>query len=84
MSTIFAISPLTDVLTLHYSTAYFGVAFSLAIYGFWKIFKRSSVRKPLEMDLTSGLEEIDADEQWWKENYVPPTTLWGKFVDWLL
>ncbi|VDB87419.1 unnamed protein product [Peniophora sp. CBMAI 1063] len=65
-------------------TAYFGVAFSLAIYGFWKIFKRSAVRKPLEMDLTSGLEEIDADEQWWKENYVPPTTLWGKFVDWLL
>ena len=31
-----------------------------------------------------GLEEIDADEEYWKQNYQPPTTRWGKFVDWLL
>ena len=66
------------------STAYFGIALSLAIYFGWKIFKRTSARKPIEMDLTGGLEAIDEDEQWWKDNYTPPTTLWGKFVDWLL
>ncbi|KAK7452685.1 hypothetical protein VKT23_012086 [Stygiomarasmius scandens] len=65
-------------------TAYFGVILSVFIYGGWKIIKRPSARKPLEMDLLGGLEEIDADEQWWKENYQPPTTLWGKFVEWLL
>jgi len=70
--------------TMRYSTAYFGVILSVLIYGGWKIIKRPSARKPLEMDLLGGLEEIDADEQWWKENYQPPTTLWGKFVEWLL
>ena len=50
----------------------------------WKLFKRPALRKATDMDLTSGLEEIDADEEYWKQNYQPPTTRWGKFVDWLL
>ncbi|KAF9025722.1 hypothetical protein BDZ89DRAFT_1102231 [Hymenopellis radicata] len=65
-------------------TAYFGVAFTLVIYFGWKIFKKSSLRKASEMDLTGGLEAIDEDEQWWKDNFKPPTTLWGRFVEWLL
>ncbi|KAL0573587.1 hypothetical protein V5O48_008364 [Marasmius crinis-equi] len=65
-------------------TAYFGVAFSLVIYCGWKFFKRSSARKPMEMDLLGGLEEVDEDEKWWEANYKPPTTIWGKFVEWLL
>ncbi|KAF5368083.1 hypothetical protein D9758_004432 [Tetrapyrgos nigripes] len=70
--------------TQEFLTAYFGIMLSLIIYFGWKIVKRSSFVKPLEMDLLGGLEEIDADERWWKENYNPPTTLWGKFVEWLL
>ena len=66
------------------STAYFGIALSLCIYFGWKLFKRPALRKATDMDLTSGLEEIDADEEYWKQNYQPPTTRWGKFVDWLL
>ncbi|KAL1700073.1 amino acid permease/ SLC12A domain-containing protein [Schizophyllum commune] len=65
-------------------TAYFGIALSLCIYFGWKLFKRPALRKATDMDLTSGLEEIDADEEYWKQNYQPPTTRWGKFVDWLL
>ncbi|KAF8869246.1 amino acid permease/ SLC12A domain-containing protein [Mucidula mucida] len=65
-------------------TAYFGVVLTFAIYFGWKIFKRSSLRKASEMDLTGGLEAIDEDEQWWKENFTPPTTLWRRFVEWLL
>ncbi|ESK90552.1 proline-specific permease [Moniliophthora roreri MCA 2997] len=65
-------------------TAYFGIALSLAIYFGWKIGKRTSIRKPSEMDLLGGLEEIDEDEKWWNEKYKPPTTLWGRFVEWLL
>ncbi|KIY72604.1 hypothetical protein CYLTODRAFT_440506 [Cylindrobasidium torrendii FP15055 ss-10] len=65
-------------------TAYFGVILSLAIYFGWKIIKGSKLRKASEMDLMSGLEAIDEDEQWWKDNFIPPTTLWGKFVEWLL
>ncbi|KAF9017102.1 hypothetical protein BDZ89DRAFT_1140979 [Hymenopellis radicata] len=65
-------------------TAYFGVAFTFVIYFGWKIFKKSSLRKASEMDLTGGLEAIDEDEQWWTDNFKPPTTLWGRFVEWLL
>ncbi|EIM91355.1 uncharacterized protein STEHIDRAFT_153002 [Stereum hirsutum FP-91666 SS1] len=67
-------------------TAYFGVILTAVIYFGWKLFKRGDqgFRKPAEMDLLGGSEEADEDEKWWQENYVPPTTRWGKFVDWLL
>ncbi|TRM67228.1 amino acid permease/ SLC12A domain-containing protein [Schizophyllum amplum] len=68
----------------NFLTAYFGFILSFGIYGGWKLFKRPSMRRPETMDLTSGLEEVDADEAWWKAHYVPPSTRWGKFVDWLL
>jgi len=66
------------------STAYFGIILSAVIFFGWKIFKRSKQRKLEDMDLLGGLKEIDEDEAWWKEHYIPPTTLWGKFVEWLL
>ncbi|KAL0063219.1 hypothetical protein AAF712_009917 [Marasmius tenuissimus] len=65
-------------------TAYFGVMFSLVIYIGYKLFKRTSARKPGEMDLLGGLEEVDEDEKWWQANYRPPTTVWGRFAEWLL
>ncbi|KAF9262569.1 hypothetical protein L218DRAFT_928953 [Marasmius fiardii PR-910] len=64
-------------------TAYFGVAFSAIIYLGWKLIKRTSTIKASEMDLFGGLEEIDEDEKWWQANYTPPTTTWGRFMEWL-
>lgn len=76
--------PLSPLAT--YSTAYFGIILSAVIYLGWKLFKRGDqgFRKPAEMDLLGGSEEAEEDEKWWQENYVPPTTRWGKFMDWLL
>ncbi|EIM89167.1 uncharacterized protein STEHIDRAFT_94289 [Stereum hirsutum FP-91666 SS1] len=67
-------------------TAYFGIVFSAVIYCGWKFFKPGdqSYRKPEEMDIFGGTEEIEEDEKWWQENYVPPTSWWGRFMDWLL
>lgn len=69
------------------STAYFGIILTVIIYCGWKFLKRDgkgAFKKPTEMDLFSGAEEAEEDEKWWQENYVPPSTKWGRFIDWLL
>lgn len=38
---------------------------------------------PKDADIHAGIDEADADEAYWKEHYVAPSTLPQKFMDWL-
>ncbi|KAF3923428.1 hypothetical protein ABW21_db0206792 [Orbilia brochopaga] len=53
-------------------TAYIGIPIFFALYGFWKIFKRTKWRRTTEIDLFTGKAAIDAE--YWPEQ-VPRNTL---------
>ncbi|GMM54391.1 hypothetical protein DAKH74_010070 [Maudiozyma humilis] len=52
----------------------------------WKgTFFRWKWYKPIEeIDVITGVEEIEFITKELDDNRVPPTTLWGKFMDWLI
>ncbi|KAI0741392.1 general amino acid permease 1 [Daedaleopsis nitida] len=55
-------------------TAYINIPFFIALYVFWKLYKRTKIWKPLEMDFVTGIPTIEETE-------LPeekPTTFWGK------
>ncbi|KAH3686095.1 hypothetical protein WICPIJ_002932 [Wickerhamomyces pijperi] len=37
-----------------------------------------------EIDVLSGLDDAEREEVAWNEKWVPPTSLWGRFMDWFL
>jgi len=47
--------------------AYIGIPIYFILFGFWKILKRTKWRSPLEADLFSGKEVIDAEDAQWPE-----------------
>ncbi|TFK48431.1 general amino acid permease 1 [Heliocybe sulcata] len=55
-------------------TAYINVPLFFCLWIFWKVFKRTRVWKPLQMDFTTGIPSVEETE----EPEVPPTTFWGK------
>lgn len=68
----------SDELTSFF-TAYIGVPIFFGLYAFWKIFKRSKFVNPLNADISSGKQALDAEV--WPEQ-VPRNAL-EKFWFWL-
>jgi amino acid transporter len=68
----------SDELTSFF-TAYIGIPIFFLLYGFWKVFKRTSFVKPVEADIWSGKAALDAEV--WPENI--PTNIIQKFWYWL-
>lgn len=62
---------------------FFGLLFG---HRLWKrTFFRWKWYKPIEeIDVITGVEEIEFITKELDDNRVPPTTLWGKFMDWLI
>lgn len=48
-------------------TSYFGLAFGVVMFIFWKVFKRTEFVKPIEADLVTEKAEIDAECLHWEE-----------------
>jgi amino acid transporter len=68
----------SDELTSFF-TAYIGIPIFFLLYTFWKVFKRSSMVKPVEADIWSGKAALDAEV--WPENI--PKNIIQKFWFWL-
>ena len=51
----------------------------IAVYLFWKIYKRTKIWKPEEMDFWTGIPTIEETEL----PEVPPTTFGEKVFDWV-
>lgn len=51
-------------------TSYFGFAFGIFMYVFWKLFKRTSLVRPDEADLVSGKKEVDEECRHWEEGGI--------------
>jgi yeast amino acid transporter len=62
-------------------TAYIGIPIFFGLYGFWKIFKRTSWRIPAEMDIFTGKAEIDAEEASWVDPI--PKNIFEKIWYWI-
>ncbi|OWB55188.1 hypothetical protein B5S28_g1056 [[Candida] boidinii] len=65
---------------------YLMIFVNIAIFVFWKLFKRTKFRKPEEVDLYTGLDEIIAHEKEIEEEKLNNSekTGWGKIVAWIL
>ncbi|KUI70470.1 Proline-specific permease [Cytospora mali] len=57
-------------------TAYFTLVFFLAIYFVWKILKKTSFIKPGDMDIQTGIAEVEAHER--SLGYKPPASRYEK------
>lgn len=60
---------------------------SIAVFIFWKYFKKTKMIKPEEADLVTGLAAIEQHEYEFyaaQEDQKKPTTIWGKMLDWLI
>ncbi|KZT25359.1 general APC amino acid permease [Neolentinus lepideus HHB14362 ss-1] len=55
-------------------TAYINVPLFFGLWIFWKVFKRTHMWRPHQMDFTTGIPSEEETE----EPEVPPTTFWGK------
>jgi len=57
----------------------------LYILGKWLYRKEGGIRPVEELDLVSGVAEIDADEQYWIDEKAsrPPPTRRERFLEWL-
>ncbi|KDQ61931.1 hypothetical protein JAAARDRAFT_526914 [Jaapia argillacea MUCL 33604] len=55
-------------------TSYINIPIFVGLYLFWKIWKRTKVWKPSEMDFVTGIPSLEETE----EELIPPTTIWGK------
>jgi amino acid transporter len=51
-------------------TSYFGAWFSVAVFVFWKVFKRTSFVDPAEADFVSGKAAIDEECRKWEEGGI--------------
>ncbi|TLD08647.1 uncharacterized protein PgNI_07065 [Pyricularia grisea] len=51
-------------------TSYFGLAFGVFMYVFWKVFKRTKAVDPMEADLYSGKKEVDEECRHWEEGGI--------------
>lgn len=56
--------------TQGFITSYFGLAFGVVMYFFWKVFKRTSIVASAEADLVSGKAEIDTECRVWEEGGI--------------
>ncbi|RDW62834.1 putative general amino acid permease-2 [Coleophoma crateriformis] len=61
--------------------AYIGIPIFFALYFFWKIFKRTSIRDPSEADITSGKAALDLEDGHWPDQ--TPRNMLEKFWFWL-
>ncbi|KAJ9624720.1 hypothetical protein H2204_010621 [Knufia peltigerae] len=48
-------------------TSYFGLAYGIVVFIFWKLFKRTKFQDPKTTDIYSGKAEIDAECRHWEE-----------------
>lgn len=63
-------------------TSYFGIAFAVVMYVFWKLFKRTKAVRPVDMDIWGGKAEVDAECAVWEvEGKDEPTTAIGRLWD---
>lgn len=51
--------------------AYTGLVFAVACYVFWKVYKRTKVVKPEDVDLVSGKAAIDTECSKWEDPASP-------------
>ncbi|ABN65353.2 Proline-specific permease (Proline transport protein) [Scheffersomyces stipitis CBS 6054] len=70
-------------------TSYFAPVFFIALFLFWKVFKKTHFRSDTEADITTGKEEIDEEEEIEKEYYANHPRkegiifkIWYKIADW--
>lgn len=68
--------PTTDFLA-----AYIGMPLFFILYVFWKIFKRTKWLSPLEADLHTGKDVMDAEDAHWPD--LKPKNAFEKFWFWL-
>lgn len=62
--------------------AYIGIVIYLVLYTGWKVFKRTPFSRSLSMDLWSGKQEIDAQDDQWVE--PKPRNMLEKVWMWLV
>ncbi|KAL7419906.1 hypothetical protein Q5752_005822 [Cryptotrichosporon argae] len=58
--------------------SYIGIPIYIVPFVLWKLFKRSRFVRAADMDLYAGRWDASTAPA-----YVAPTTVWGKFLDWL-
>ncbi|TDL23707.1 general amino acid permease 1 [Rickenella mellea] len=63
--------------TSDFLTAYINIPIFFALYVIWKVWKRTKIWKPLEMDFVTGIPTVEETEL----PFVPPVTLWEKIAD---
>ncbi|TAQ83817.1 hypothetical protein B7494_g7866 [Chlorociboria aeruginascens] len=61
--------------------AYIGIPIFLALYGFWKIFKRTKWIAPVDADITTGKAALDAEDGQWPD--PAPRNIFERFWFWL-
>lgn len=62
-------------------TAYIGIPIYVTLYLFWKVFKRTSLRNPSEVDLFTGKGALDAADAHWPERH--PRNLLERIWFWI-
>lgn len=60
-----------------FATSYVIIPFDILVYVFWKLWKRPKILPLKDLDLVSGLEEVDQHEK--EYQYIPPRT-WSEKV----
>jgi amino acid transporter len=65
----------------NFLTAYIGVPIFFALYGFWKIFKRTPFIHPADADITTGKAALDAEDGQWPE--LIPRNVFEKVWFWI-
>jgi amino acid transporter len=63
--------------TADFFTAYINIVLFVSLYVFWKIYKRTRIWKPEEMDLVTGIPSVEETEI----PEVPPETIWEKIAE---
>ena len=53
--------------TQGFITSYFGLAFGVVMFVFWKVFKKTKFVRSVDVDLVSGKKEIDEECRVWEE-----------------
>ncbi|ESZ90768.1 hypothetical protein SBOR_8839 [Sclerotinia borealis F-4128] len=65
--------------TANFIASYIGIIIYIAPYVFWKIYKKTKISRSKDVDLYSGrFDGSNAPVE------PIPTTMWGKFLDWLI
>ncbi|KAL4998545.1 amino acid permease/ SLC12A domain-containing protein [Aspergillus recurvatus] len=56
--------------TQGFITSYFAIGFFIVMFGFWKVWHRTSFVRPAEADIYSGKAEVDAECRIWEDGGV--------------